>query len=134
MIATNLTIVIHAGTLAALRAQVSSGLVALNLATCLHSAGNRALYRWATSSTATDDGMAVVKPTDISAANPGRWLLVDWVETAAEGFHGEVFFSVDLGASASATAYAEQVGNNWCFAGITIEGSNRRAWFRKRVD
>jgi len=37
--------------------------------------GGAKMYTWSTSSTATDDGVTVVKPTAINSGSPGRWLI-----------------------------------------------------------
>lgn len=133
MIATSLVVAANAASVAALRAVASAGFTANTVATALVSAGNRAYYRWTPASTATDDALSVIKPTDISVGNPGRWLIRDWVETSTEGFYSGLLFSVDLGATASAASYAFEIGNDWEFSCLTIEGSNRRAWFKKRT-
>lgn len=55
----------------ALRAMASAALADAEL---INVASTGALWRWVSTSTAADDGIAVVKPNDIAVGNPGRWI------------------------------------------------------------
>ena len=131
MIANVLTIAVTAANLAALRAAPSAGLQPLNVAICTLSTGNSAIYRWAPAALDADDGISAIKPNDIAAQNAGRWLLVDWAELEAEGFHGELLVSVAL--SAATPRFVFQVGNDWALIGMTEDAGVRRAWFKKTI-
>lgn len=131
MIANVLTIAVMAANLAALRAAASGGFQALNVAVCTLSTGNSAIYRWAPAALGADDGISTIKPNDIAAQNAGRWLLVDWAELEAEGFHGELLISIAL--SAVNSRFVFQVGNDWTLIGMTEDAGVRRVWFKKTI-
>lgn len=131
MIANVLTIAVTATNLTALRSAASAGFQPLNVAICTLSVGNSAVYRWAPTSFDTDDSITIIKPNDISPSNPGRWLIVDWAELQAEGFHGELLISVVL--NNAAPRFVFQVGDDWTLIGMTEDSGNRRAWFKKIV-
>ncbi len=133
MIATQLTLVGNFANLTNFRNQASAGFTANSRATCILSAGNRPIYRWNSALTTADNGVSVVKPNDIGGASPGRWVISDWVETSSDSISSQAVFSIDLGTSASASVYDFQLGAGWRLLTLTIEGTNRIAWFVKDV-
>jgi hypothetical protein len=44
------------------------------------------VYRWNATSTATDNGGTIIKPSGITAANPGRWIAITYGSYQAEWF------------------------------------------------
>lgn len=109
------------GTLADLRGQVGGVASVQVLLKGLNSINdsNGGTYMWSTTSTSTDDGFTIIRPTSISAGSPGRWLRL----TNSNTIKGNVTFSGTL----LQTAYVVNHGLPFTPAQVIIQARSNNA-------
>lgn len=135
MLPTLATLVGNFADSAALRAQSPAGLTAQHVATVVQtSPAGRAFVRYAPGSLDADNPPTVWKPDAILSGNPGRWLLLDWVELAGEQDKGIIIQGIALPNNAPPNANgAVRLGLEWQPLCVTQDGTSRMAWFYRTV-
>jgi hypothetical protein len=68
--------------------------------------GNAGLFAWDPVSVANDDGRAVIRPTAIAVASPGRWVMAD------KSWRDSIYFAEEFGVAPGNTAAANTTAIN----------------------